>query len=822
MTQWRFYGRKRDTKRLGRCLRRQSDRVSFHSCYYVIGRRRVGKTELLKHAVAEYGGDRPWVEVTIGEENNVVESAGMSLDRLIEAVRGNCPELLKGVDLEDLGRKPEYGYLEMLRHLLHNDVVVTIDEFQRCADNGIHGGGFQVLLDDLNSDISDPLLPGERWGTLIIMGSHQQKMLTILGNELLDRVDEAVDLKPWTIRTVFKVAAEHGLLARPGRFLALWTAFQGMPGRWKRFITGERGALVRDFLDNPDDDSWRRGFLERELAWVEVERNRFDNGAWIALSEELRPIMTLLGDREYMHGLSLGDIHATICKGMESGRFDMPDGKPPSRYQLLNDLQDLQNHLGLVRDRPDFMDPKGLARRRWLLHDGGALFQARVFPELFGRDRAGMAVSADEKHSPSHDDTDLENEGLEVLDRVEGRKGEMIVSLSQDLGLKGDPGDLETSPEMVPDSRETGVEAETRTETGEKADLDKALARLKDMEGTMLERMLCEVVRLCPELPVSLSGVRLWKGIRKDVEVDLVAVLDRNGRDPVLLLGECKRDPSAFRADHTLKNFDIMAEVSAGVPQWMRNSWEFPSRDDWPVASTGRHRRHLAVSPCFTMNGNWRHLVAKGFDCIGIRDMARELGIEPGPMLESGREADRAAQRSVRLNVLRKAKRLAGDGKPDYGPVAGLTGPFLATHDNNAELRCLLDRLETRLALAGRKSAGDVTSSATSLPSGDDPLVARLKALRHPAGPEARPGNAASLPWMDLDLDGEEAEAQVLEILRSLEWDVRILGEEYRDTDFTGREETLERCYFNKRPHQFSTSELRERVVDRSELKAVG
>ena len=67
-----------------------------------------------------------------------------------------------------------------------------------------------------------------------------------------------------------------------------------------------------------------------------------------------------------------------------------------------------------------------------------------------------------------------------------------------------------------------------------------------------------------------------------------------------------------------------------------------------------------------------------------------------------------------------------------------------------------------------------------------------------------------------------DTEAHVLEILRCLDWDVRILGEEYRDRDFTGRDVTLDRCHFNKRPHAFSSSELRERVVDRSELKAVG
>ena len=67
-----------------------------------------------------------------------------------------------------------------------------------------------------------------------------------------------------------------------------------------------------------------------------------------------------------------------------------------------------------------------------------------------------------------------------------------------------------------------------------------------------------------------------------------------------------------------------------------------------------------------------------------------------------------------------------------------------------------------------------------------------------------------------------DTEAHLLEILNCLHWDVRILGDEYRDAPFTGRDETLDRCYFNKRPHPFSSSELRSRVVSRSDFKAVG
>ena len=57
-----------------------------------------------------------------------------------------------------------------------------------------------------------------------------------------------------------------------------------------------------------------------------------------------------------------------------------------------------------------------------------------------------------------------------------------------------------------------------------------------------------------------------------------------------------------------------------------------------------------------------------------------------------------------------------------------------------------------------------------------------------------------------------DSEVDLLNIIDQVDWDVRILGEEYKDKDFTCRDQTLERCHFNKRSHTFSSSELRERV----------
>ena len=58
-------------------------------------------------------------------------------------------------------------------------------------------------------------------------------------------------------------------------------------------------------------------------------------------------------------------------------------------------------------------------------------------------------------------------------------------------------------------------------------------------------------------------------------------------------------------------------------------------------------------------------------------------------------------------------------------------------------------------------------------------------------------------------------EKELRDILQSFKIDVRILGEEYKDKEFTGHDLPME-FYFNKRRHSFSTSELRQRVIDAS------
>jgi glycerol-3-phosphate cytidylyltransferase len=61
-------------------------------------------------------------------------------------------------------------------------------------------------------------------------------------------------------------------------------------------------------------------------------------------------------------------------------------------------------------------------------------------------------------------------------------------------------------------------------------------------------------------------------------------------------------------------------------------------------------------------------------------------------------------------------------------------------------------------------------------------------------------------------------EQDLEDILRAFKIDVRIVGEEYKEVNFTGRtlcEENGITLYFNKRNHRFSSSGLRREVINK-------
>jgi len=61
-----------------------------------------------------------------------------------------------------------------------------------------------------------------------------------------------------------------------------------------------------------------------------------------------------------------------------------------------------------------------------------------------------------------------------------------------------------------------------------------------------------------------------------------------------------------------------------------------------------------------------------------------------------------------------------------------------------------------------------------------------------------------------------KTEADLLEKLKELKWDIRIIGEDWRGKKFTGWDLAKGEIYYNSRKHHYSTTELKERIISRS------
>ena len=65
-------------------------------------------------------------------------------------------------------------------------------------------------------------------------------------------------------------------------------------------------------------------------------------------------------------------------------------------------------------------------------------------------------------------------------------------------------------------------------------------------------------------------------------------------------------------------------------------------------------------------------------------------------------------------------------------------------------------------------------------------------------------------------------EQDLEDVLRSFKIDVRIIGDEYKEKNYTGRTYCEEKgidLFYNKREHRFSSSELRREVQTKENLK---
>ena len=98
-----------------------------------------------------------------------------------------------------------------------------------------------------------------------------------------------------------------------------------------------------------------------------------------------------------------------------------------------------------------------------------------------------------------------------------------------------------------------------------------------------------------------------------------------------------------------------------------------------------------------------------------------------------------------------------------------------------------------------------------------DPSLDRLEKNKPIQGLTERFIQLSAVKYVD-EIVPYEYEHELLDILDTYPIDMRIIGEEYRAEEFTGKNECQLKgieIYYNKRDHGFSTSKLRQKIVDK-------
>ena len=94
----------------------------------------------------------------------------------------------------------------------------------------------------------------------------------------------------------------------------------------------------------------------------------------------------------------------------------------------------------------------------------------------------------------------------------------------------------------------------------------------------------------------------------------------------------------------------------------------------------------------------------------------------------------------------------------------------------------------------------------------DDPSVERDTKFKPVHSLEERKLILSSIKYID-EIIVYQTEADLLEVLKNSSIDVRIIGTDYRDVDFTGKELDME-IYYHERDHDWSYSDLRRKIAE--------
>jgi AAA+ ATPase superfamily predicted ATPase len=318
---WGFYGRTAELSRFREILAR--GRFFFAR---VAGRRRIGKTRLIREALRPEQQDRVlYIQVPDADPAGVVSTARDFMSMF------GAPEPMPH-DLRSLATR--------LGALIEAGWIVALDEFQYFSRRPLF-----EFTSQLQSEVDrlSALAPSLSGG-LVVLGSIHTEMTALLDDRsapLYNRTTDALELGHLDVQSLDELLAAHAD-PTPERLLFLWNLFEGVPKFYRDCF--EQGVLGAD----------RRVLLER-MFFSSSSPLRNEADSWFL--RELRGRYDLLLKYIASHpGSTNADIHAHV-RSVE----------PDAAAQVSGYLQVLSERYGMIeRLQPVFAKANARSGRFYL------------------------------------------------------------------------------------------------------------------------------------------------------------------------------------------------------------------------------------------------------------------------------------------------------------------------------------------------------------------------------------------------------------------------------------------------------------------------
>ena len=233
---WTFVGRRRELDQLRKVLDR--GRWFFVK---ISGRRRIGKTSLIRQAMGETSRKVFYVQIPDSDETGVLTAVRDAMD-------------VFEVPVETYARpRSMHDWAGIIESMIEDGYAVIIDEFQYFNRMGLRPfcSSLQAAVDRLASR------SGEINGGLIVLGSIHADMMAVLDDRsspLYNRITDPIELTHLDVASLLEIidARTDGSLER---LLMLWNLFEGVPKYY-------RDAYEQDVINADREDLIRQMYFE--------------------------------------------------------------------------------------------------------------------------------------------------------------------------------------------------------------------------------------------------------------------------------------------------------------------------------------------------------------------------------------------------------------------------------------------------------------------------------------------------------------------------------------------------------------------------------